>query len=58
MKIVRSGSLIKERTCVKCGCVFMYNHKKDVHEEWDGSGRLLYTYVDCPECDHRIILEI
>lgn len=62
MEVIKHGNTYKEVECRICGALLSYC-KKDVKEESgyndDYFGRLCYSttkYVECPECDSRVIL--
>jgi len=56
MRVIKQGKLplkeVKER-CDKCGCIFAYE-RGDIHSDMREGG----TWVICPTCKNRILIEI
>ena len=60
MKVLRHGDTMMNGKCPKCGCEFLYQ-KRDISYSYDRismyESELEYTYITCPECGRKIILE-
>lgn len=59
--VIKHGYLVDYADCEVCGCKFTYHKQKDTKAEYEmngvgGEGKLIYRYVLCPECLHRIII--
>lgn len=60
--VKKHGKYIKEITCPRCECVFLYNSnskegdlKHSSSSIWDDDGEYISkSYIQCPECGHLI----
>ena len=58
MEVLKHGKWYRIVTCDKCECEFQFNVKETKTKFMEEFGYFTnYTYIECPECDHRIILE-
>ena len=52
---------MKHGKCSNCNCEFLYSQKDDIHYYYDRinayESELLYTYVNCPECNFIVKLD-
>lgn len=61
MKVIKHGDMYEEVECDKCKALIGYA-KKDVNsyytfvENTGKSNYVLREFIDCPECNYRIIL--
>lgn len=60
MEIIKHGKSFRIATCPECECEFRFNKKEiknrnGIDENFSYS--YSYDYIECPECNHSIILE-
>ena len=59
IKIIKPGTIIKEKQCENCGCLFSYE-KEDAnhitHFDSKGDYAFGYDYIICPQCKKVITL--
>lgn len=60
MKILRHGDTMMNGKCPKCRCEFLYQ-KHDIEYSYDRinayESELEYTYITCPECGRKVIID-
>ena len=61
MIITKHGNKMNHGKCSNCNCEFLYSQKDDIHYYYNRinayESELLYTYVNCPECNFIVKLD-
>lgn len=57
IKIIKEGTK-KIKECEKCGCQFSYEREDiKVYDDIEYCFGSRYDYINCPQCNEKIILE-